>query len=102
MFLSKHLFTQPLNRNSTVACSSNHDVHYFLRDIIAHTLYHLRKKFMTAMENFGIEVTPCMIDWVITVPAIWKADGKQMMREAAYAVSMLKALCHDISKWFVT
>ena len=25
--------------------------------------------------------------WVITVPAMWKARGKQMMREAAYLVS---------------
>ena len=24
--------------------------------------------------------------WVITVPAMWKARGKQMMREAAYLV----------------
>ena len=27
-------------------------------------------------------------DWVITVPAIWNAGGKQMMREAAYLVRM--------------
>lgn len=26
-------------------------------------------------------------DWVITVPAIWQARGKQLMREAAYLVS---------------
>ena len=26
-------------------------------------------------------------DWVITVPAIWKARGKQMMREAGYKVN---------------
>ena len=24
--------------------------------------------------------------WIITVPAMWKARGKQMMREAAYMV----------------
>ena len=28
--------------------------------------------------------------WIITVPAMWKARGKQMMREAAYMVR------HDI------
>ena len=27
------------------------------------------------------------IDWVITVPAIWKARARRMMREAAYMVS---------------
>jgi len=26
-------------------------------------------------------------DWVITVPAIWRARGKQMMREAGYKVT---------------
>ena len=26
-------------------------------------------------------------DWVITVPAIWGARGKQMMREAGYKVT---------------
>ena len=26
--------------------------------------------------------------WVLTVPAIWKDRGKQMMREAAYKVYM--------------
>ena len=28
-------------------------------------------------------------DWVITVPAIWDARGKRMMREAAYLVSTI-------------
>lgn len=28
-------------------------------------------------------------DWVITVPAIWKARGKQLMREAGYKVFSL-------------
>ena len=31
-------------------------------------------------------------EWVITVPAIWKARGKQMMREAAYLVRSLVLL----------
>ena len=26
-------------------------------------------------------------DWVITVPAIWKARARRMMREAAYMVT---------------
>ena len=29
--------------------------------------------------------------WVITVPAMWKARGKQMMREAAYLVGSISA-----------
>ena len=44
-------------------------------------------------------------DWVITVPAIWDARGKRMMREAAYMVSdftlmmVLVYLCIIIG-WF--
>lgn len=34
-------------------------------------------------------ITASDIDWVITVPAIWKSRGKQMMREAAYKVTKL-------------
>ena len=36
-------------------------------------------------------------DWVITVPAIWKAKGKRMMREAAVRVRYI-LLCHTFFK----
>ena len=31
--------------------------------------------------------------WVLTVPAIWKDRGKQMMKEAAYKVFMHHSVC---------
>ena len=42
------------------------------------------------IDHFSRLVTPLKttdFDWVITVPAIWDARGKGMMREAAYMVS---------------
>ena len=33
------------------------------------------------------------IQWVITVPAIWRAPAKQFMRTAAYEVSPLDVSC---------
>ena len=57
---------------------------FFLLDVIAHTLSHLKKKVKTSL---GGELRPELhIDWVITVPAIWDAAGKQVMREAGYKV----------------
>ena len=40
----------------------------------------------TGDENFGSGD----VQWVLTVPAIWKPAAKQFMREAAYKVRHLK------------
>ena len=57
---------------------------FFLRDVIAHTLSHLKKKVTASLG--GAMRPELHIDWVVTVPAIWDAAGKQMMREAGYKV----------------
>ncbi len=62
---------------------------YFLIDVIAHILSYLKGKVLEELEDLGLQLsTPTVadIDWVITVPAIWKASGKKMMREAGYMV----------------
>ncbi len=64
---------------------------YFLIDVIAHILCYLKKKILEEIQDFGLHnCTPNVtdIDWVITVPAIWNARGKKMMREAGYKVKM--------------
>ena len=39
------------------------------------------------LRVFGYtEINATDIDWVITVPAIWRAKGRKMMREAGYMV----------------
>ena len=56
-------------------------------EVIALILKYL-KHLLTA--HFSRTVRPLKttdFDWVITVPAIWDARGKRMMREAAYLVS---------------
>ena len=42
-------------------------------------------KERTGDENFG----KSDVQWVLTLPAIWKPEAKQFMREAAYQVSRL-------------
>ena len=60
---------------------------FFLVDVIAHILHHLKSILLTELRDFGYELKASDFDWVITVPAIWKSKGKKMMREAGYMVS---------------
>ena len=45
---------------------------------------HLKK---ILLDNMKGEYKSTDFDWVVTVPAIWKARARRMMREAAYIVS---------------
>ena len=58
-------------------------------------LQHLRTVFEKHLSMSPYEIrdgsrnrklTATDFQWVLTVPAIWKNRGKQMMREAAYKV----------------
>ena len=64
---------------------------YYLVEVIAFVLLHLKNQLMSHLSKSG-HYDPSLhvfdFDWVITVPAIWKARGKQMMREAASLVSL--------------
>lgn len=56
-------------------------------EVIAFVIKYLKDQLE---EHLARTITPLKakdFDWVITVPAIWKARGKRMMREAAYMVS---------------
>ena len=65
---------------------------YYLTDVIAHILEYLKDELIRLLNTAyvsdeditGYQATD--FDWVLTVPAIWKARGKQMMREAGYKV----------------
>ena len=49
-----------------------------------------KKAVEVIREEFGYEnVGSGDVQWVLTVPAIWKPAAKQFMREAAYKVSHL-------------
>jgi len=54
--------------------------------VIAAAMIYLKQKLMEPLK-----ITKCVSDdqdvrWVITVPAMWKASARQLMRNAAYEV----------------
>ena len=62
---------------------------FFLRDVIALFIKHLKDELEKRFQSSNINLTATDFHWVITVPAIWSASRKQMMREAAYQVNDL-------------
>ena len=78
---------QNVDRKMTI--SAKNGVEYYLVDVIAQILKYLKNELIeNLLQNQGrgrrLEATD--FDWVITVPAIWRSRGKQMMREAGYKV----------------
>ncbi len=66
---------------------SSNGKEYYLVDVIAQILKHLKNELIeNHLKRGGIPLEATDFDWVITVPAIWRARGKQMMREAGYKV----------------
>ena len=67
---------------------------YFLVDVIAHILKHLKDTLIEKLRKQVMyhQYAASDFDWVVTVPAIWKPRGKQMMREASYKVFQLLVL----------
>ena len=59
---------------------------YFLVEVIAHILKYLKDMLIRSLSGSHIPLEATDFDWVITVPATWRARGKQMMREAGYKV----------------
>ena len=56
-------------------------------DVIAQVLKYLKIELIeNHLQRGGHCLEATDFDWVITVPAIWRARGKQMMREAGYKV----------------
>ena len=63
---------------------SDNGTEFYLVDVITHILNWLKKELLNAEKGRNMDATD--FDWVLTVPAIWRARGKQMMREAGYKV----------------
>uniref|UniRef100_A0A1X7T6T9 Uncharacterized protein n=1 Tax=Amphimedon queenslandica TaxID=400682 RepID=A0A1X7T6T9_AMPQE len=59
---------------------------YYLIEVIAFILTHLKEKLLT--DHLKGNYKSSDFDWVITVPAIWKARARRMMREAAYMAGL--------------
>ena len=73
---------QDVSRNTLVS-PINSTEQYYLVDIIDFILNYLKNQLYEALGKNSPQ-----FDWVVTVPAIWDIRGKQMMREAAYKVSI--------------
>ena len=58
---------------------------YYLEEVVAFILCHLKERLLAHLSK-SARFSSTDFEWVITVPAIWNAEAKQMMREAAYMV----------------
>ena len=83
------LSIQSVNREMKLKAHNGNE--YYLVEVIAHILKYLKDEFILVLTESGTTLTATDFDWVITVPAIWKARGKQMMREAGYKVSVISS-----------
>ena len=61
-------------------------------EVIAFILKYLKEKLIDHLSRTISPLKAADFDWVITVPAIWDARGKGMMREAAYLVSNVTSI----------
>ncbi|XP_019853789.1 PREDICTED: heat shock 70 kDa protein 12A-like [Amphimedon queenslandica] len=82
----KNLLERDNSVNRTTEVSSFTGGSYYLIEVIAFILTHLKEKLLTDELKEVYKSTD--FDWVITVPAIWKARARRMMREAAYMAGL--------------
>lgn len=61
---------------------------WYLIEVIAFILCYLKDELIKRIKMGDHQLDTSDFDWVITIPAIWQARGKQMMREAGYMVSI--------------
>ena len=87
---------QTINREMKVKARNSKE--YYLVEVIAHILKYLKDELIKKMKRADWGLSATDFDWVITVPAIWRARGKQMMREAGYKVFFLNAKC-NLYEW---
>ena len=80
------LFLQNLNIETTLEAGNGRHVEAL--EIFTFTIHYLHKRALEVIqERTGDEhLRSGDIQWVLTVPAIWKQAAKQFMRAAAYQV----------------
>ena len=82
---SLYLLVQNVNRDIVVRALNG--TVFKLVDVISYILGYLKRELLeTHLHRGGHTFSAEDFDWVVTVPAIWRASGKQMMREAAKLV----------------
>ncbi|XP_019861318.1 PREDICTED: heat shock 70 kDa protein 12A-like [Amphimedon queenslandica] len=82
----KKLLERDKSLDRTTQVSSFTGGSYYLIEVIAFILTHLKEKLL--VDHLKRNYKSSDFDWVITVPAIWKARTRRMMREAAYMAGL--------------
>ena len=77
---------QNVNRETKVKGKNGKE--YYVVDVVAQILKYLKTELINHLQRGEHPLEATDFDWVITVPAIWRARGKQMMREAGYMVNL--------------
>ena len=77
---------QNLKRETTLEASNGKRIEAL--EVFTHSIKYLHTRAVEVIrERSGDEnFSSADVQWVITVPAIWKPAAKQFMREAAYQV----------------
>ena len=54
--------------------------------VFSESIRYLKDHFLHSSRNAGLNFRENEIHWVLTIPAIWKDDSKQFMRESTKQV----------------
>jgi hypothetical protein len=54
--------------------------------VFSESIKYFKKHFLSNTKNAGLNFREDEIHWVLTIPAIWKDDSKQFMRESTKQV----------------
>ena len=69
---------------------------FYIVEVIALILKYIKDRLLN-LEEVCMGLTGALeasdFSWVVTVPAMWKACGKDMMRQAAYLVTNNSNYC---------
>ena len=78
-------YLQNINRQAQVESFTGEP--FYLIEVIAFILKSIALQLQEHLSRTVLPLKKNDFDWVITVPAIWDAQSKRMMREAAFLVS---------------
>ncbi|XP_060083671.1 heat shock 70 kDa protein 12A-like [Ylistrum balloti] len=76
------LMERNLQRNTSLV-SENVTKQMSAKTVFGESIKYLKDHLLTTLDTRGTTVVNSDIHWVLTVPAIWKDNAKQFMREAA-------------------
>ena len=66
--------------------------------VVSAAMKFLKDRLIELLQDEDSQLKDSQVRWVVTVPAIWQAPARQLMREAAYMVScILTNLSHYCS-----